>query len=166
MRLLVSAAAALALAFPLTESASAATTTVEVGADYVFESTEEADTLMETFATRCKKVSAQYTRTNGAFNDLYKIGQRWGFCWSTVTHKVTSLYGWERWKQCCDPGWSWVSWEPTTTYCWTGCKTVTRRIEGHTKFCIPLVGCPDHDYPWVKLFLYGTGGWNATKGSG
>lgn len=115
MRLLVSAAAALALAFPLTASASAATTTVEVGADYVFESTEEADTSMETFATRCKKVSAQYTRTNGAFNDLYKVGQRWGFCWSTVTHKITSLYGWERWKQCCDPGWSWVSWEPTTT---------------------------------------------------
>lgn len=53
----------------------------------------------------------------------------------------------------------------TTTYCWTGCKTVTRRIEGHTKFCIPLVGCPDHDYPRVQLFLYGTGGGNATKGS-
>jgi hypothetical protein len=151
---------ALALAAP-----AGAETFTEVGEDYILETTvvSEPTTL---YATKCKKVSATYTKTNGGGNDLYKVSQKWGWCWNTNTEKVTSLYGWERWKNCCDPFWQWVGWEATTTTGWTGNFTVTRRIEGHTKFCVPFVGCPDHDYPWVKLFLYGNGGWNVRKGSG
>jgi hypothetical protein len=149
-------------------TASALEPSIEVGADYILETTvvEEASGQA---AVRCRKITVGYTKTNGGIgptsNDLYKIFQRQGWCWNTSTRKVTSLYGHERWKECCDPGWVWVGWEATTTSWGSGGYTVTRRIEGHTKFCPPFIGCMDHDHPFIKLYLNANGSYGVHKGS-
>jgi hypothetical protein len=134
----------------------------------VLELSEEAVASTEV-GTLCKKVKAVYTKTNGApgplSNDLWKYGATWGWCWKTGTHTISSLYGWARIIQCCDPGWDFKGNTSLSTTGWVGSKTVTRRTQGHFAFCPPVAGCVNHNYPWVKLFLYGTGGWNATKGN-
>jgi hypothetical protein len=99
-------AASLTLAAPWVASAEAGVAFLEFA--------EKRDSAMEVevgatvAGTGCKRVSVTYVKTNGAWNDLYKYGQRWGFCWNSRRKKITSLYGYERFKQCCDPGWSFV----------------------------------------------------------
>jgi hypothetical protein len=113
----------------------------------------------------CKKVHVTYLKTNGGpgpfSNVLWKYGERWGWCWNG--RKVTSLYGYERYVSCCDPGWSFLGHVGLWTTGWAGQWSVSRKTQGHFKFCI--VWACDHDYPWVKLTLRGDGSWGRAKGN-
>jgi hypothetical protein len=142
----------------------------EYGTNYILEATTTMDSGTLT-GSGCRTVTVKFVKTNGGpgptSNDLYKIFQRRGWCWNAAHTKVTSTYNYARWKECCDPGWVWVAWEPTLSTGTVGVNyTLTRRIEGHTKFCIPLFGCPDHDYPWIKLYINGNGTYGVLRGAG
>jgi hypothetical protein len=143
---------------------------IEYGTDYRLETTVTMDSGSLTDAG-CRTVTVKFVKTNGGpgplSNDLYKIFQRRGWCWNAAHTKVTSTYNYARWKECCDPGWQWVAWEPTISTGTAGANyTLTRRIEGHTKFCGPVIGCVDHDYPWIKLYINGNGSYGVLKGAG
>jgi hypothetical protein len=123
---------------------------------------------VEASSASCKKVHVTYVKTNGGpgpfSNTLWTYGERWGWCWNG--RKVTSLYGYTRYFTCCDPGWDFVKHVSLTTTGWAGDWAVSRKAKGKFKFCVPIWGCVDYDYPWVKLTLTGDGGWSRAKGNG
>lgn len=176
MKVFLGVLAALAL-FPLPSASASAWTvtsveqvTDETGAVVaVVEEGEQTEALIDSAATGCKKVFVQYTRTNGgpgpASNDLWKYRMEQGFCWNSRTNRITSLYGFLREPICCDPFWSWAGHVALSTTGWAGQSRVSRYTKGHFKFCLPWVGCADHDYPWLRLTVYASGAWSRAGGN-
>jgi hypothetical protein len=176
MKVFLGVLAALALfALPSAPASAWTVTSVEPVTDEtgevvgVLEEGEEPMALLESAATGCKKVYVKYTRTNGgpgpASNDVWAYRMEQGFCWNSNRNRITSLYGFLREPICCDPFWSWAGHVALSTTGGVGQWRVSRYTKGHFKLCFPWLGCVDHDYPWLRLTLYGTGNWTRAAGN-